>query len=200
VLLNTLSPEEINHTPSTALVLVGPVTRIEPPKRTLRELSDRLSEAHGEAVACVRRGVEYAVECGLLLLEMKGIVGRGDWLPHLTRLARERDISIRMLHWYMALAAAFNAGDPQICNALQNSETTLRQAIACLKSRKTKARPAPITKPIGADRDARALSELTALEQCLADLLNLLDAVEPIAKQRFLRNTAASSPWRGAAL
>jgi hypothetical protein len=115
----------------------------------------------------------------------------------LTLFARERGISTRILHCYMAIATAVDDGTLDICN--DRCKLSLRQALAFIAKVRKEKKPATPDRhpaPVIQDRDTCALGELAQLEACWAQFLTLLDAVERVVRLRSLKNTAGSSPSR----
>jgi hypothetical protein len=177
---------------STALAVIG-ATKVY--QRSLAELGDRIEHEHLEVQACVMRGLKHAVEAGWLCFEAKQVVGHGEWEQWLLLFAKQHRISVRSLRVYMQLAKAVDQGKLQICS--DAADLSVRAALALIAKPKDATTTAPDhhPTPVTQDRDTCALGELGQLEACWTQFLTLLDAVERVVRLRFLKNTAASSPW-----
>jgi hypothetical protein len=64
-------------------------------------LVTKINSAHRQAFGNAKKAMEYAAECGRLLLEAKGLVEHGEWLPWLDA---HTEVSERQSQRYMRLA------------------------------------------------------------------------------------------------
>jgi phage N-6-adenine-methyltransferase len=92
---------------------------MEPP---LSQLADRINASHRAYEAAATTALRHAVEAGRLLLQAKGALPHGDWLPW---LSEHVDCSIRSAQLYMQLARESDAGS---LNAQRVAHLALRDA------------------------------------------------------------------------
>ena len=63
------------------------ITKIEA-SNSLVDLAARINAEHEAATAYMRRGLQRAIACGRLLIEVKAKLGHGQWLPFLRKYCR----------------------------------------------------------------------------------------------------------------
>jgi hypothetical protein len=61
----------------------------------------KINSAHRQAFGNAKKAMEYAAECGRLLVEAKALVEHGEWLPW---LEAHTEVSPRQCQRYMRLA------------------------------------------------------------------------------------------------
>jgi Protein of unknown function (DUF3102) len=120
----------------------------------LADLAGRINDEHRLAEQHARSAVEHALKCGELLIEAKGKVQHGEWLPWLKANCA---VSERTAQAYMRLAHEIPKLDPG--KAQRVADLPLREALKALSA------------PLGAD--APTPSDLRAL---LAHHMKLIDA------------------------
>ena len=76
------------------------ITKIEA-SNSLVDLAARINAEHEAATAYMRRGLQRAIACGRLLIEVKAKLGHGQWLPFLRKYCR---VPERTASHYMRLA------------------------------------------------------------------------------------------------
>jgi Protein of unknown function (DUF3102) len=106
----------------------------------------RINAAHDQAHQSARTAIEYAAECGRLLIEAKTKVGHGGWLPWI-----EANLSFgaRQAQRYIRLAAFIE----QHPNATAKSHLTIDGVLAAISEPAQKpgrARPKPKWEPANA--------------------------------------------------
>jgi hypothetical protein len=100
----------------------------------LPELATAIEREHCAAITAARSALEHAAECGRLLLEAKGSVSHGGWLPWV-----EASLSFgpRQAQKYMRLAE--HSGDLAQMR-LENAHLTIDGALALLAAPKPNKR------------------------------------------------------------
>jgi hypothetical protein len=93
----------------------------------LDELAQRIKEEHSNVASALQQGFMHAGAAGDLLIQAKGKVGHGKWLPW---LRDECKISMRTASLYMRLAKNRGGIESQIGNAV--ADLTLRGAMKLL--------------------------------------------------------------------
>jgi hypothetical protein len=99
----------------------------------LPDLAELINAAHDQAHQAARTAIEYAIECGRLLLEAKANVGHGGWLPWVEANTK---VSARQSQRYMRLAAAAIEGK---CDA--TSFLTIEGALAAIAAPREDPKP-----------------------------------------------------------
>jgi hypothetical protein len=201
-----VSPSIVNPSPGTVLMAA-------PESATLHDMRRAVVREHKAVVACVTNSVEHAITAGQALLRIKIKIGHGDWTAWKLEFCRTEKISDRTLCLYVQLAKATNNGDLDIRNAVAN--LGFREALALIK--KPRASKASVTTTtvtttsvktaLGRDmtsvktalaRDVTVLNDLDRVETAWFGFVAILNEVEPLARQRFLKDFRETQPWRGA--
>ena len=102
-------------------------------------LAQHIEHEHQAAHQAARTALEHALECGRLLIQAKGDVGHGGWLPWV-----EANLSFgqRQASNYMRLARDFPQLDPEIGNAV--ADLSLRDALGELAARTRALKGLPV--------------------------------------------------------
>ena len=101
------------------------------------DLAIKINAAHRTACVNARKSMEYAAECGRLLIEAKELVEHGEWLPW---LEAHTEVSPRQSQRYMRLAENWAEIEPK---ATAESYLGIDGALRLLA--KPKATPKPVT-------------------------------------------------------
>ncbi|MFQ5888814.1 MAG: DUF3102 domain-containing protein [Gemmatimonadota bacterium] len=97
------------------------------PQRSLEDLARQIRAEHEQAAAAIRRGLEHARRAGELLIEAKGRLDHGEWLPWLESRC---DISVRTAQAYMRIARRWD----ELANTQRAAHLTVRDALRLLSA------------------------------------------------------------------
>jgi Protein of unknown function (DUF3102) len=95
---------------------------------SLTDLAARISAEHQASAAAMQRGVEHAIAAGDLLIEARGRLKHGQWLPWLTKHCA---MSERTAQLYMRLARGKSELE---ANPQRVADMTMRGAVAVLEN------------------------------------------------------------------
>ena len=104
----------------------APAARVVAFPNSLADLAARIRAEHEGVAAAIRRGLEHAIRAGDLLIEAKGKVPHGEWLPWLATTG----VPERAAQRYMRLAR--NRAKIETANPSDLSDLTVDAALALL--------------------------------------------------------------------
>src|SRR5690242_3025151 len=88
----------------------------------LQDIAAHVNESHRQCEQSLKQGLEHALEAGRLLLEAKGRLEHGQWLPW---LQANCDVSERLAQKYMRVAKELPKLDPE--NTPRVADLSFRQ-------------------------------------------------------------------------
>jgi hypothetical protein len=126
------------------------------PAVPLADLAERINAEHEQAVAALRSGLEHARTAGELLLQAKGQLTHGGWLPW---LKEHCTVSTRTAQLYMRVAKRWPELEEGASNAQGLAHLTLEDADRLLASPRPEksATVAHLTRAVAGDTDGRMM-------------------------------------------